>query len=61
MSWGRDGCRRIPRGRFADDVGLRADFRKRETVSVWQADRELSGTSGVGRFQRGSATARSHR
>ena len=46
------------RGRFADGAGFRADHRERETVSVWQADRELSGTGAVRRFQRGSAISK---
>ena len=45
------------RGRFADGAGFRADHRESGTVSVWQADRELSGTGAVGGFERGSATA----
>ena len=36
----------------ADRVGLRADHRESRSVSVWQADRELSGTGAVGRVQR---------
>src|SRR5579864_2032347 len=42
---------------FADGTGFRADHRKSGTVSVWQTDRELSGTGTVGGFPRGSATA----
>ena len=40
----RSGC--------ADRVGLRVDHRQSRTVSVWQADRELSGTGAVGGLQR---------
>src|SRR5450759_3217325 len=45
------------RGRFADGTGFRADHRESGTVSVWQTDRELSGTGAVGRIQRGLATS----
>src|SRR4029077_19134650 len=45
------------RGRFANGAGFRADHRERGAVSVWQANRELSGTGAVGRFQRRSTTA----
>src|ERR1039458_10093120 len=48
------------RGRFADGAGLRADHRASGTVSVWQADRELSGTGTVRGVQRRSATAGTH-
>src|ERR1017187_8598648 len=34
-------------GWFADGVGFRIDHRESGTVSVWQADRELSGTGTV--------------
>jgi hypothetical protein len=44
-------------GRSSDGVGLRADHRESGSVSVWQADRELSGTSAVGGVERESATA----
>ena len=45
------------RGRSSDRAGLRADHGEGGAVSVWQADRELSGTGAVGGVQRGSATA----
>ena len=45
-----------PWGRATDRTGLRADYREGRSVSVWQADRELSGTGAVGRFERKSAT-----
>ena len=45
------------RGRFANGAGFRADHRESGAVSVWQADRKLSGTGAVGRFQRRSTTA----
>ena len=45
------------RSGFADGVGLRADHRESGSVSVWQADRELSGTGAVGGVERESATA----
>src|ERR1035437_1325608 len=63
---GRAGSGEMSRGAATDDasrsgrtdgVGLRVDHRERGAVSVWQADRELSGTGAVGRVQRGSATA----
>ena len=45
------------RGGCADGIGLRADHRESGAVSVWQADRELSGTGAVGGLERESATA----
>ena len=48
----RSGC--------ADGAGVRADHRESGSVSVWQADRELSGTGAVGGFERESATAGTH-
>src|SRR5580700_9351370 len=48
----RSGC--------ADRISFRANHRKSGTVSVWQADRELSGTGAVGGLQRELATARAH-
>src|ERR1700676_3295405 len=48
---------RTHRGGFADGVGFRPDHWESGTVSVWQADRELSGTGTVGGFQRRSAPA----
>ena len=36
----------------ADGIGLRVDHRERRSVSVWQADRELSGTGAVGEVER---------
>ena len=41
----------------ADGTGLRADHRESGSVSVWQADRELSGTGAVGGLEWESATA----
>src|SRR5713101_10190295 len=41
----------------ADRTGLRVDHRESGSVSVWQADRELSGTGAVGGIERESATA----
>ena len=35
----------------ADRTGLRVDHRPSRTISVWQADRELSGTGAVGGFE----------
>src|SRR5258707_653399 len=43
----RSGC--------ADGTGVRADHRESGSVSVWQADRELSGTGAVGGLERESA------
>src|SRR5579862_9211622 len=43
-----------------DRVGVRVDHRPSRTVSVWQADRELSGTGAVGGLQRQSTTAGTH-
>ena len=40
----------------ADRTGLRVDHRESGSVSVWQADRELSGTGTVGGLERESAT-----
>ena len=40
----------------ADGTGVRADHRESGSVSVWQADRELSGTGAAGRLERESAT-----
>src|SRR6266850_1490649 len=44
------------RSRTADGTGVRADHRESGSVSVWQADRELSGTGAAGRLERESAT-----
>ena len=46
------------RSRAADGTGVRADHRESGSVSVWQADRELSGTGAAGRLERESATTR---
>ena len=43
-----------------DRVVLRVDHRPSRAVSVWQADRELSGTGAVGGLQRTTATAGAH-
>ena len=40
----------------ADRTGVRADHRESGSVSVWQADRELSGTGAAGGLERESAT-----
>ena len=40
----------------ADRTGLRVDHRESGSVSVWQVDRELSGTGTVGGLERESAT-----
>src|SRR4029077_20263916 len=48
------------RSRLADRAGFRADHRASGTVSVWQADRELSGTGAVGGVERRSATVGTH-
>src|SRR6202011_1215981 len=48
----RSGC--------ADRISFRADHRESGSVSVWQADRELSRTGALGRFQWEPATARAH-
>ncbi len=45
------------RGGATDGVGLRVDHRESGSVSVWQADRELSGTGAVGGIEWESATA----
>jgi len=47
-------------GRFSDGVGLCVDHRESGSVSVWQADRELSGAGAVGGVQRAAETARTH-
>src|SRR5580658_5901246 len=44
-------------GGSADGVGLRADYRESGSVSVWQADRVLSGAGAVGEVERESASA----
>src|ERR1700722_18570088 len=49
-----------PWGRATDRPGLRTDYREGRSVSVWQADRELSGTGTVGRFEREPATTRTY-
>ena len=46
-----------PWGGVTDGVGLRADHRESGSVSVWQADRVLSGTGAVGEVEREPATA----
>jgi hypothetical protein len=46
--------------RCADGVGVRANHRASRAVRVWQADRELSGTGAVGRFEWTAATAGAH-
>src|SRR5271167_3388173 len=43
-----------------DGVVVRVDHRESRSVSVWQADRELSGTSAVGGVQRTAASAGTH-
>src|SRR5882762_3038684 len=48
------------RGGTADGAGLRADLGESGSVSVWQADRELSGTGTVGGLERETATAGSY-
>ena len=47
-----DASRSGPTDRF----GLCADYRESGSVSVWQADRELSGTGAVGEIERKPAT-----
>jgi hypothetical protein len=49
-----------PRSGCTDRVVLCADHRPSRSVSVWQADRELSGTGAVGGLQRTAATAGPH-
>src|SRR5580704_4744524 len=49
-----------PRSRRLDRTGLRVDHRQGGAVSVRQADRELSGTGALGRFQWEPATAGAH-
>lgn len=41
-----------PRSGSVDRIGLRADDRKGRAVSVWEANRELSGTGAVGGLER---------
>ncbi len=48
------------RGGCTDGVGFRTDHRESGAVSVWQADRELSGTGAVGGVQRTAETARTY-
>ena len=45
------------RGLSADRNGFRVDHRESGSVSVWEADRELSGTGAVGGLEWKSATA----
>jgi transposase len=45
------------RGGSTDGVGLRADHRESGSVSVWQADRGVSGTGTVGEVERKPAPA----
>ena len=49
-----------PRSGCTDRVVLCVDHRPSRTVSVWQADRELSGTGAVGGLQRTAASAGTH-
>src|SRR6266568_1064430 len=44
----------------ADCTGFRVDHRETGSLSVWQADRQLSGTGAVGGFKWESATAGTH-
>src|SRR5260370_17628506 len=44
----------------ADRTGFRVDHRETGSLSVWQADRQLSGTGAVGGFKWESATAGTH-
>jgi hypothetical protein len=48
---------RCSRSGSADGTGLRVDHRESGSVSVWEADRELSGTGAVGGLERMPATA----
>jgi transposase len=48
------------RGRPTDCLGLRADYRESGSVSMWQADRQLSGAGAVGEIEWGSAPAGTH-
>src|SRR5437660_2097401 len=43
-----------------DGLGLRADYRESGSVSMWQADRQLSGAGAVGEIERESAPAGTH-
>jgi hypothetical protein len=45
------------RSRLSDSAGFRTDHWNSGTVSVWQADRELSGAGAVRGVEPGSATA----
>src|SRR6266852_3012128 len=45
------------RSRSTNRTGLRANHREDRAVSVWQADRKLSGTGAVGGVERRAATA----
>ncbi len=45
------------RGRPTDCLGIRADYRESGSVSMWQADRQLSGAGTVGEIEWGSAPA----
>ncbi len=48
------------RGGSTDRTGLRADHRDSGAVSVWQADRKLSGSGAFGGVERESTTAGTH-
>src|ERR1035438_1921401 len=65
----RAGSKKVPggtaladasRSRCPDRVGVRTDHRASGAVSVWQADRELSGTGAVGRFEWAAAPTGTH-
>src|SRR5216684_4079462 len=45
------------RGRPTDCLGLCADYRESGSVSMWQADRQLSGAGAAGEIEWGSAPA----
>src|SRR5439155_19824378 len=45
------------RGRSTDGLGLRADYRESGSVSMWQADRQLSGAGAAGEIEWESAPA----
>jgi hypothetical protein len=55
-----EGLRLQPRGGSTHGVGLRADPGKSGSVSVWQADRELSETGAAGGVEREPTTAGTH-
>jgi hypothetical protein len=47
-------------GRCADGIGLRSDHWRGRAISMWEANRMLSGTGAIGGLERRAETARAH-